>query len=358
MHCAFLSYHAATLVILAAFLGASVANVPPDPIDAPIDDPAHLFPDQNIDTPVLPGEGLLTESILSLPRTGNGLIYHAIHKQPNGPVPSRYVMECLRSAVRMKQYSSPGSTLQFLLYVNRPVWEHMSNKHLCSDDKPGCQEFRQHKDVFHFVRFYEDYSYPAIRARRENFQGWPDLWLKRIIGTLHSPFANTLNVDSDVHACKNFEQLFDLMEHKIDVVSTIAPSPFSSSTGRRMPLREDLPALYAYFPERNLGMQLLATSRPNVLKLVALFRDAYVRQANTTTDRKLWNDQSGFREALFTLRHTVREHIMPDNVVCRHALGCPDGCLLVHRKLAPDMSYGEFLRQRNVKKQSKKAGAP
>ena len=114
--------------------------------------------------------------------------------------------------------------------------------------------------------------------KRDRFQTWPELWLKRIVATLNSPFAETLVVDSDVYACPNFENLFTEYLGENDVAITLASAPFGASRNYDGAFRPGMPESYAQFLERNLGLQLLSTGRPIVQQLVTLFRDAYVRQ--------------------------------------------------------------------------------
>ncbi len=185
--------------------------------------------------------------------------------------------------------------------------------------------------------------------KRDRFQTWPELWLKRIVATLNSPFAETLVVDSDVYACPTFERLFDTYKSNLtitttsrmralvscsfdstcllfpsnffflkrylgdnDVALTLAAAPFGSSRNYDGAFRPGFPVSYAQFVERNLGLQLLATGRPSVQQLVTLFRDAYVRQSNDVEHVSIGNDQSAFREALFTLKDGLKVQEIPE----------------------------------------------
>jgi hypothetical protein len=67
------------------------------------------------------------------------------------------------------------------------------------------------------VRFYDTLVFPDLSREDENFfQAWPQLWLGRILASLHSPFARTMNLDSDVYVCDGFEDLFDRVdEHHV-----------------------------------------------------------------------------------------------------------------------------------------------
>lgn len=105
---------------------------------------------------------------------------------------------------------------------------------------------------FDHVFFYDDFEIPPVIERRDKFQTWPKLWVHylpvavrasnyyinisgnlqvlRIIASLHSPFAETLVVDSDVYACTNFEDLFPRYIGKDSEVGiTLAPAPFGAS---------------------------------------------------------------------------------------------------------------------------------
>jgi hypothetical protein len=105
----------------------------------------------------------------------------------------------------------------------------------------------------------------------------------------------------------------------------------------RKGLRADLPHAFQNFPERNLGMQVINTADHRALALLALFRDVYIRHVRIP-NTGLRNDQASFREALFTLRATVHDVVVPANRACRFTGGCADGCQTVHRWYDQDKS--------------------
>ena len=129
---------------------------------------------------------------------------------------------------------------------------------------------------------------------------------------------------------------------------TIAPAPYASSKGVKQSFRTDFPPEYAEFPERNLGLQVLQTDDPDVIALITLFRDVYVRHANDLSI-DIGNDQASFREALYTLRRTVNDVIIPAEKGCRHNAGCQDGCLAVHRHQHQTLSRAELIALKGSK---------
>ena len=114
--------------------------------------------------------------------------------------------------------------------------------------------------MFQHVVFYDNLDIPSVINTRPKFQGWPALWIKRIVATLHSPFATTLVADTDVHACAGFSRLFDFVDDYHKMAMTVAPAPFASSKGIRQSFRADFPIEFARFPERNLGLQVVHVS--------------------------------------------------------------------------------------------------
>jgi hypothetical protein len=310
---------------------------------------------------VLPGEGLVDEELQRLPRQGRGVLFNAIHREPAAGRASKQIVEAARSAKRMQLHASASSSLRYALFTEREPWLFMTNRSLCRPLWPECEEFRTLQPYLTDIRFYEDLPLPPVVERRERFQTWPQLWLKRILASLYSPYAETLVVDSDVHACPNFERLFDeYMDNTgADVALTLAPAPFGSSRNYNGAFRPGLPEAFANFTERNLGLQLLRTAKPAVVHLLALFRDVYLRQANDTLRVSIGNDQAAFREALFTLREDIHLQDIPEEIGCRHSAGCPDGCLVVHRHHQPDLAgkdYEAWKRQQQLQSKGRSMG--
>lgn len=251
-----------------------------------------------------------------------------------------------------------SSELKFALVTEKAPFLFMMDSALCKPMWPECNNFSDTIKVFDKVLFYEDFNQPAIVERRERFQTWPELWLKRIMASLNSPFAQTMVVDSDVYACSKFESMFDtFLGDSADIAVTLAPAPFGASRNYPGAFRPGFGEEYAKYTERNCGLQLLATASPKVQQLLALFRDVYVRQANDTTSVSIGNDQCAFREAMWTMKRTagLREATIPAEAGCRHDTGCADGCYVVHRHLNPEMSRAELQEYRKKKRDEKKA---
>ena len=99
-----------------------------------------------------------------------------------------------------------------------------------------------------------------------------------------------------MYGCAVFEKLFNDYLGDKDVAITLAPAPFGASRNYAGAFRAGFPASYAEYTERNLGLHMLATGKPVVQKLLALFRDVYIRQANDTEHVSIGNDQCAFRE--------------------------------------------------------------
>lgn len=318
-----------------------------------------LVPDGKEDVSPLKGEGIVSEHIRSLPRDGLGVLFNAIHRDPDAPRGSKKIQEAIAGAQRMKQAikeSGKNSTLQFLLMTEKAPFLFMNNPALCKPMWPECVNFSTNIKVFDHVHFYDDLEMPPIIDRRERFQTWPALWLKRIVASLHSPFARTLVVDSDVYACSNFQDLFtDYLGRDTDVGITLAPAPFGASRNYPGAFRPGFPKSYEQYTERNLGLHLLATQNPLVIRLLALFRDVYIRQANNTEHVSIGNDQCAFREAMWTLKaEGLVESTIPADVGCRHETGCADGCYVVHRHSHPELSRAELQALKAAKRAASK----
>lgn len=68
-------------------------------------------------------------------------------------------------------------------------------------------------------------------------------------------------------------------------------------------------AAWAEFPERNLGIVVLATARPLVSRLLERFYTEFVLEIRgyARGDFYVRGDQTAFRAALFGMRHEVRD---------------------------------------------------
>ena len=298
---------------------------------------------------------------MNIERSGRGVLFNAVHREPEAQRSSKPIIEACRSAKRMwvvLANSGLQDSFGFALFTEKEPWLFMQDSERCRAHLwPECDEFKKAQNYFTHVIFYEDLRIPPVIERRERFQTWPRLWLQRIIATLNSPFEESLVVDSDVYACTDFTHIFDDYLGAADVCITKAPAPFGSSRNYKGAFRAGFPERYANFTERNLGLQVLKTGKPQVLKLVALFRDVYIRQVNDTERVSIGNDQSAFREALFTMQDSITETSIPSNIGCRHDLGCADGCLLVHRHHKPELSGKEYeawkKEQNRIKKEER-----
>jgi len=253
--------------------------------------------------------------------------------------------------------TAPEEEPKFILFTERDPHLFMLNTVLCRAGLwPECGSYTEDIKVFDYVKFYDDLDMPAVIERRERFQTWPELWVKRIMASLNSPFAETLVVDSDVYGCTNFEDLWTKYLKEGDVAATLAPAPFGASRNYKGAFRPGFPKSYEEYTERNLGLHMLATGRPQVLKLIATFRDVYVRQVNDTEHVSIGNDQCAFRESLFSLKATlgVTESLIPEEIGCRHESGCADGCLVVHRHKNQEMSRAELKALKKIQNEEKK----
>jgi hypothetical protein len=211
--------------------------------------------------------------------------------------------------------------------------------------------------VFDAVLFFDDVFVPALTYKaRSKFIGWPELWIKKLLSLLHSPYAVTLAVDANVYLCPRFETLFDYIEApEADIALGLAISKFGASQGHAGPQRPMMmdSKLFFAFTERNLAVQVLRTGSVATMKLISLAIDAYTRHLSNPTT-KLSHLQSPFREALFTMRHVVRETIIPIGATCRYQGGCDDGCLTVDRGYDQEKS-GTSVRSREELANSKVA---
>ena len=330
-----------------------------------------LVSDTEKNTMPLPGEGQISEKILNLPREGYGILYNAIHRDPAAQRPSKSIVGAIKGAQRMRaamqervdqnaEEAAKQPPIRFVLFTERQPMAFMQNEKLCRDLWPECTGFNDAIKVFDLIIYYESLPLPAVIARRERFQTWPELWVKRIMASLHSPFAKTMVVDSDVYGCTNFADLFSTyLADDVDVAATLAPAPFGASRNYNGAFRAGFPESYAKYTERNLGLHILNTGDKKVVQLLALFRDIFIRQANDTEHTSIGNDQCAFREAMWIMRDNfgLQESTIPAEKGCRHETGCADGCLVVHRHQNPEMSRAELKvhkKQQRVQKLAKK----
>jgi hypothetical protein len=325
-----------------------------------------LVPDEEADTSPLPGEGVVSERVLALPRVGNGVLFNAIHRDTSAMRPSKPIMAAIKGAQRMRkameERRETGDILDplgFVLFTEKDPHTFMLDKVKCRSNLwPECAEFEEGIKVFDLILYYDDLSMPPILARRERFQTWPELWLKRIFASLNSPFAQTMVVDSDVYGCTIFEKIFtEYLGDEYDIAATLAPAPFGASRNYKGAFRPGFPQKYELYTERNLGLHLVRTGRPEVLQLLTLFKDIYIRQANDTEHVSIGNDQCAFREALFSMIEAgkIKENNIPATHGCRHETGCADGCYVVHRHSNPEMSRAELKVEKKRKNEEKKA---
>lgn len=324
----------------------------------------ELVPEAEADVSALPGEGEVPPEIKAIERKGDGVLFNAIHRTPNAKRASKPIMEAIVGATRMRVASKEAGSqnpLGFVLVTERAPMKFMMDETLCRPMWPECIDFKDKVKVFDTILFYEDFKAPAIVERRERFQTWPELWLKRIMASLHSPFARTLVVDSDVYGCTAYEKLFTEYLGDSDVAITLAPAPFGASRNYEGAFRKGFPTTYAEYTERNLGLHMLATGKPRVQALLSLFRDVFVRQANDTVHTSIGNDQCAFREAMFTMKaQGLTEVTIPAEIGCRHDAGCADGCYVVHRHNNQELSRAELkalAKEKNAQKKAAKAAA-
>ena len=328
-----------------------------------------LVPDSEKDTMPLPGEGMLSDELMNMERSGYGILYNAIHRDPTAKRPSKSIVAAVKGAHRMRAAveerralnASEAATLpeiKFILFTEQQPLEFMKDKKLCRDLWPECKGFAEGFAIFDKVVYYESLTMPTVIERRERFQTWPELWVKRIMASLNSPFAKTMVVDSDVYGCTNFQDIFTkYLGDDADVAATLAPAPFGASRNYDGAFRPGFPKSYAKYTERNLGLHILATGNKRVLQLLALFRDAYVRQVNDTKFVSIGNDQCAFREAMWTMRDNfgLVESTIPAEHGCRHETGCADGCMVVHRHQNPEMSKAQLKVLKAEKRKEKQA---
>jgi hypothetical protein len=279
------------------------------------------------------------QSIFDIKRSGNGIIISAVHIKATH-ASSKYIVEAAKCARRIKDVLRPKSDVKVLLFTDKLVWRFMNAECDSSTDEV-CGQFQGlggHR-LFDSVMFYDGLSMPLIPSFKPFFHESPVIWMKRIVGWLHSPFSKTMAIDADVYVCPGFDSLFDTyIDNKHLLAATIANTQFGNTNGSKLPLRPGIPAKeFAQFPERNMGFIIVNTGHPKGLELLALFRDAYARHLNDPNVYIL-GDQASMREALFTMRVWVRDKVIPGTIVCRFQLGCEDGCSVVHRHWDRDKS--------------------
>eukprot|EP00051_Salpingoeca_urceolata_P029473 m.490024 g.490024 ORF g.490024 m.490024 type:complete len:465 (+) comp27365_c0_seq1:237-1631(+) len=324
--------------------------------------PEWSFVDKDTAVVPLDGEGVPPAFALepSHSRSGRGVLLTAIHKPGNEERLSKPILEALRAAMRMSSVAAATAGLRFGLVTNRLAWEFMSDAKRCRVSVwPDCAVFSDGSALFKDVVFLEDLpgydgqgladdAREALAANLAQFQSWPLLWFQKILGTLASPFAQTLVVDSDVYACPGFESLFDEMgdgggaTQQPLVAVMAADTPYTR--GNRFASRPGMPEEFSDFTESSLAVHYVDTTSDHALSFLALLRDVYVRHLAEANSGRLFvrNDQTALREALFTMRDRVHPLTFDANRVgCRDS-GCSDGCLMVHRRVSPEMSRTEL----------------
>jgi hypothetical protein len=288
--------------------------------------------------------------MLSMVRTGKGIILNAAHANTSALSSSKHIVEAAECARRIKDVLGSNNDVKVLLYTDKAIWMYMNDNARC---KPAidrvCRQYRElgGRRLFDIVKFFDDFSYPAMTDVKPSFRyKWPALWLKRAVGWLHSPFEKSMFFDTEVYVCPGFERMFDtyLNDHHL-YAGAVAVTPFSNTNGNSKPLRAGIPAKeFSQYPERNLGVVLAQTGHPKIIELLTLFRDVYVRQINDETALVV-GDQAAMREALFTMRIWVHDTMIPIDIGCRFTLGCDDGCLTIHRDLDRAKSGNEVRAQ-------------
>jgi hypothetical protein len=308
----------------------------------------------------------VSDELRDLPRSGRGVLFCVFHRDADATTPSKFILQAVSSAARMRAVlKASGSDIKLCLFTDRANWQFLLDPRLC---RPGtydiCAQFAalDGAKVFDDVLFIDDFEVPPVKGSKRAFNKWPGLWFQRIIAFQHSPYAQTLMVDSDVYACPRFDTIFSYLDARHLVAATLSPMLFGDTFGNAESFRSGFPDSYERFPERNLGLIVVQSSHPKVIELLALFRDVYLRHMR---DPKagIHGDQSSFREALFTMRIEVRDNVIPHTVGCRYELGCDDGCLSVHRHHDRDKSGGDvkvvgLLDVESLKKKKKQGPKP
>jgi hypothetical protein len=292
--------------------------------------------------------------MLSMARTGRGIILNSAHANVSLHLPSKYIVEAAECARRIKDVLGPNSDIKVLLYTDEAIWIYMNDVTRCNvTTHEVCQHYRElggHR-LFDIVKFYDHLVFPTLTDSKPHFQGFATRYrLMRAVGWLHSPFEKSMFFDSDVYVCPGFERMFDTyLDAKHLIAASVATGDFGNTNGNSKPLREGIPAKeYSRYPERNIGVMVAQTSHPKIIELLALYRDTFVRHASDP-NVDTHGDQASMREALFTMRVWIHDRIIPLDIGCRRTLGCDDGCLTVHRHHDQEKSGDDVHRYANLK---------
>ena len=81
-----------------------------------------LVPDSEADASPLEGEGLVSDKILAIEREGRGILYNAIHRDPEAPRASKPIGEAIKGAQRMRAAMAERGTdsqVKFCLVTER-----------------------------------------------------------------------------------------------------------------------------------------------------------------------------------------------------------------------------------------------
>ena len=92
-----------------------------------------LVPDSEADASPLEGEGLVSDKILAIEREGRGILYNAIHRDPEAPRASKPIGEAIKGAQRMRAAMAERGTdsqVKFCLVTERYGGSHGSRAFL------------------------------------------------------------------------------------------------------------------------------------------------------------------------------------------------------------------------------------
>lgn len=178
----------------------------------------------------------------------------------------------------------------------------MRNAALWLADEQHQQEVTLSRESVQAVMPHLDCLAPVVTRRHAL---WYVDWIDGLLDALDLPFAKFIFFDSDVYACKPFDDIFTVLDH-YDFISTHAPARQTTDMPFEMP---------DAFCEFNTGVMAYRNS-PLIKALFQHWRAVLIEHAAVTGD----NDQAPLRIALWDMPE-VKVWILPPEYNCRFGFG-------------------------------------
>ncbi|KAK3243166.1 hypothetical protein CYMTET_47170 [Cymbomonas tetramitiformis] len=292
--------------------------------------------------------------IKSAPRGfGKGVMCLAGHLKPKLRNPSVYLTQCAYALSRFRHAfdisGQKNGSYRLAIVTDRFRYEHMVRKDA---------EFREFSErILNDVIFVQDWrGVPVLRQKPQSskFQGFPQLWIHKFEAWARSPYAHTLFIDYDVHACPQAHRLFEIYEFA-DVAPTACEhgcwggTRFDKTFGAyTSQLSEPERQQYAAIQEGQTSAVMLHTANPVVREMCIAARDIYIKTM-LMAGNPIKHDQPALREVTYLWRHKLNHTKINETVGCdiKFTKTCSgdfsDHCALVHGKLSLEPLAGKHV---------------